>query len=138
MLDPAIVTNPLFPRAIVLGIFGGVALALTPTFTRRGPMILPVYAALLAALGFLAARYTTVSYAARAVAIFAGYCVASLALYIANGVLADRDRRRRVEQGRLPASAVAFRISVMGHAWRLGALAGVGLLLSAGVAFVVG
>src|SRR5262245_13393323 len=130
--------NPLLPRAIVLGIFGGVALALTPMFTRRGPMIFPVYAALLVALGFQAARYPTVTYAARAVAIFAGYCVASLALYIASGVLADRDRRRLVDEGRLPASALAVRISFMGHAWRLGAVAGVGLALSAGVAFLAG
>lgn len=138
MIDTGIVTNPLFPRAIVLGIFGGTALALTPMFTRRGPVILPVYAALLAALGFLAVRHPTIPYAARAVAIFAGYCVASLALYIATGILADRDRRKHVEQGRLPASALALRISIAGHAWRLGALAAVGFVVSAGVAFLAG
>lgn len=138
MIDTGVVTDALFPRAIVLGIFGGIALALTPIFTRRGPMILPVYAALLAALGFLAARYTTIPYAARALAVFAGYCVASLALYIASGLLADRDRRRQVEQGRLPASALAVRISIIGHAWRLCALAAIGFVLSAGVAFLAG
>ena len=47
-------------------------------------------------------------------------------------------RRRLVEQGRLPASALAFSISIIGHAWRLGALAAVGIMLSAGVAFVAG
>ena len=138
MIDIGIVTNPLFPRAIVLGIFGGIGLALTPTFSRRGPMILPVYAALLAALGFLVARYAAVPFAARAFAIFAAYCVASLALYIATGVLADRDRGRSVQQGRLPASALEFRLSILGHAWRLGALAGMGLVLSAAVAFIAG
>ena len=136
MVDTAIVTNPLLPRAIVLGIFGGIALALTPMFTRRGPMILPVYAALLVALAFLAARYATLSYGARALAIFTAYCVASLALYLATVILSDRDRRRSVVQGRLPASALAFRLSLFGHAWRLAALAGVGFVLSAAVAFI--
>jgi hypothetical protein len=138
VIDTGILMNPLFPRAIVLGIFGGIGLALTPTFTRRGPMILPVYAALLAALALLAARYTVVPYAARAFAIFVAYCVASLALYIATGVLADRDRRRSVEQGRLPAPALTFRLPITGHAWRLGALAGIGFVLSTAVAFLAG
>jgi len=136
MIDTGMLTNPLLPRAIVLGVFGGIGLALTPVFTRRGPMILPVYAALLAALAFLVARYTDVSYAARTFAVFAAYSVASFALYLATGVRANRERRRSVELGRLPASALTFRLSLFGHAWRLGFLAGLGFVLSAAVAFI--
>ena len=138
MNDIDIVTNPLFPRAIVLGFLGGIGLALTPMLTRRGPMVLPVYAALLAALAILTARYSDVPFAARVVAVFAAYSLASLALYIATGIHADRARRRSVEQGRLPASALAYRLPILGHLWRLGALAGIGLVLSTAVAFVAG
>jgi len=138
VIDTSIVTNALFPRAIVLGVFGGIGLALTPMFTRRGPMILPAYAALLAALALLAARYAVLPYRDRAFAIFTAYGVASLALYVATGILAHRDRRRSVEQGRLPTSALAVRVSIIGHLWRLSALAAVGLVLSTAVAFIAG
>jgi hypothetical protein len=132
----SIAANPLFPRAIILGILGGIGLALTQVFSRRGPIILPVYAALLAALAFLAARYTTVPYVARAFAIFIAYCLASAAIYVATAIVAGRARRRAVARGCLPTSALAFRLSLFGHAWRLAALAGIGFVLSSAVAFV--
>ena len=31
------IQNPAFPRAIVLGLFGGIGLALTAVYSRRGP-----------------------------------------------------------------------------------------------------
>ena len=138
LTDSSLLMNPLLPRALVLGILGGVGLSLTSTFSRRGPMILPVYAAVFAALALVAARYADVAYLPRSIAIFAGYAVASLELYVAVMILADRDRQRSVAQGRLPASALHDRIPLGGHAWRLAALAGVGVVLSAAVAFIAG
>ena len=41
---------PLVLRAGVVGIFGGAGLVLTQMYSRRGPLIFPVYAAILAAL----------------------------------------------------------------------------------------
>jgi len=56
---------PVLLRALVVGAFGGVGLALTTYFSRRGPLIFPVYAALLAALAVLLARYPALGYAPR-------------------------------------------------------------------------
>jgi len=130
--------NPLLPRALVLGIIGGAALVLTTVYSRRGPMILPVYAGLLIALAFVAARFETVAYLPRLVAVFTAYCLASAELYVAAVILADRDRKRLVAQARLPVSALRDRLPLAGHLWRLAALAGAGIVVSAVVAFVVG
>ena len=46
----SVFSNPALPRAIVVGLFGGAGLALTSIYSRRGPLIYPVYAAILAAL----------------------------------------------------------------------------------------
>ena len=35
--------NPAFPRALVIGLFGGAGLALTALYSRRGPLIYPVW-----------------------------------------------------------------------------------------------
>ena len=129
--------NPLLPRALVLGIIGGAALVLTMVYSRRGPMILPVYAAILIALAFVAARYESVAYVPRLVAVFAAFCLASAELYVAAVILAGRERKRLVARGRLPSSALRYRLSLGGHLWRVAALAGAGIVLSAVVAFVV-
>jgi|SRR5579885_1577497 len=132
----SLLINPVFPRALILGIIGGAGLVLTATYSRRGPMIYPVYAAVLFSLALLVGRYADLAYLPRTFAVFAGFCVASLELYIAVGALADRDRRRSVAHGRLPASALDFRLSLTGHLWRLSLLAAIGIILSAAVAFV--
>ena len=132
----SVFSNPALPRAIVVGLFGGAGLALTSIYSRRGPLIYPVYAAILAALALLLARYSTIAYSARLVAALSGFCVASAALYVTSGVLADRARRLLVADGRLPASALTFRLSVIGHVWRIAFLLAIGTLVSAGVAFI--
>ena len=132
----SMLSNPALARAVVLGLFGGAGLALASIYGRRGPLIYPVYAALLAALAVLLARYPSMTYIERLVAAFIGFGVASASLYVTTGILAARDRRRLVAEGRLPASALTFRLSCIGHAWRIGFLIAVGTLVSAGVAFV--
>ena len=126
--------NAAVPRALVLGAFGGAALVLTVMYSTRGPLILPVYAALLAALGLLLARYTTVSYAGRFVAALVGFSAASVFLYVAVVVLVERERQRLRRAGRLRDHATG--VSLAGHAWRVGFLLAVGAVASAGVAFV--
>jgi hypothetical protein len=128
--------NPALPRSVVIGAFGGAGLALTALYSRRGPMIYPVYAAILAAFAALLARFPDLPYASRLLAALAGFCVATAALYVTTGILADRQRRRLVAKGRLPATALKFRLSVVGHAWRIGFLLIVGTIASAGVAFI--
>ena len=134
MLDD-LLANPALPRAIVVGLFGGVGLACTVIYSRRGPLILPVYAALLGALALLLARHDTLSYAARLVAALAGFLTASLLLYVAVGVQARESRVRLQREGRLPPGPTPG-LSPLGHAWRLGFLLAVGTVVSAGVAFV--
>jgi hypothetical protein len=87
-----IIQNPVFPRAIVLGLFGGIGLALTATYSRRGPLIYPVYAAVLASLTLLLSRYATLGFSVRLIAALAGFCAASAVLYAAVGILSKKNR----------------------------------------------
>jgi hypothetical protein len=132
----AILFTPAAARAAVIGAFGGAGLALTATYSRRGPMIYPVYASILAALAVLLSRYPDLPYLGRVLAALIGFCIATAAAYAAVGILARRARRRLVAKGRLPASALHFRLSIVGHAWRIGLLLAIGTIVSAGVAFV--
>ena len=136
MTPPDLVTNPAFSRAIVIGLFGGAGLALTVLYSRRGPLIYPVYAVILAALAVLLARYPDLRYAERFATALAGFLVASAALYIMSLILSGAHRRRLVAQGRLPESALHRRLPLLGHAWRLGFLAAVGSIVCAGLAFI--
>jgi len=132
----SLVVNLAFPRAVVVGVFGGAGLALTAVYSRRGPMIYPVYAATMAALALLLARYQALEFAPRLAAALVGFCIASAVLYVTVGVLADRQRQRLVAAGRLPAATLGEHLSLLGHAWRITALVGVGAVVSAGVAFL--
>ena len=138
-MSPAdLFSNPAFPRALVLGAFGGIGLTLTALYSRRGPLIFAPYAAFLAALTILLTRYAALPYATRLSAALAGFLVASTALYVTAGVLGDRGRRRLVAEGRLPASVLHAGIPLRDHVWRLGLLVAIGTVLSAGVAFLAG
>ena len=136
MILPELLADPAFRRAVVLGLFGGAGLALTAIYSRRGPLIYPAYAALLAALALLLARYSGMSFAGRFRAALAGFVVATAALYVTTGVLAGRERRRLVAEGRVPASALNSRLPLWGHAWRLGSLLAIGAIVSAGIAYI--
>jgi hypothetical protein len=131
-----LIANPAFPRALVVGAFGGVGLVLTAMYSRRGPTVFAPYAAFLAALTLLLARYPGLAYGVRFAAGLGGFLVASAALYVTTGVLADRGRRRLVAEGRLPDTALHYHLPLWGHAWRLGLLVGVGAVVCAGLAFV--
>src|SRR5438552_6765195 len=122
MQPPELLNNPLFLRAVVVGILGGTGLGLTVWFSRRGPLIFPVYAALLAALALLIARYPLIPYTARFAAALAGFLVANTLMYVVVGRHAARSRESLVKQGKLPPSALEYRTGVWGHAWRFGFL----------------
>jgi hypothetical protein len=126
--------NPLVLRAAVIGLFGGFGLSLTSIYSRRGPMIFPVYAALLASLALLLARQSQVSFGLRTTAAFVGFTIASLIAYVTVVILADRSREALVAQGRLHRSAKG--VSALGHLWRWALLLSIGTLASAAVAFV--
>ncbi len=124
---PELLASPALPRALVVGCFGGVGLVLTTVYSRRGPLIFPVYAALLAGLAFVLARYPALTFSARFVAAFAGYALASVALYVAVLTQANRERR---------AAGFSTGVSLLGHAWRIAMLAAIGAAASVAVAFI--
>jgi hypothetical protein len=128
--------NPAMTRALVIGVFGGAGLSLTATYSRRGPMIYPVYASLLAALTLLLSRFSAVGFVDRFAAALASFLVASAVLAFTVGRLARLHRARLVTSGRLSESALNARVSLFGYAWRIGFMLAIGGIVSAGVAFV--
>ena len=131
-----LLANPLVLRAAVVGLFGGIGLSLTFIYSRRGPLIFPVYAALLAALALLLAQQSTIAFGLRTAAAFVGFTVATLISYVTVGIHANRNRETLVAEGRLAANARG--LSLVGHLWRWALLLSIGMVASAGVAFVSG
>jgi hypothetical protein len=121
------VTHHAFLRALVLGAFGGIGLALTTMYSRRGPSIFPVYAAFLAFLAVLLARYADMAFPIRLSAAMAGFVVASAIHYVTVVISANRERRRL---------GLTENVPFLGHLWRLSLLFIAGFIASAGVAFV--
>src|SRR5881392_635435 len=100
-----LLANPVVLRAMVVGVFGGIGLSLTSIYSRRGPLIYPVYAAILAALAMLLARHSQLPYNVRAFAALVGFTTATLLSYITVGILATRQRDALMAKGRLPPDA---------------------------------
>ena len=121
---------PLVLRAGVVGIFGGTGLVLTQMYSRRGPRIYPVYAAILAALSFVAVRFDSVAYGGRFAAILFGMLIATAMTLIATLVLGTRERAMlraagaRMRPGRAPV-------------WGLPLIFAAIICASAGAAYVV-
>jgi hypothetical protein len=122
-----LVTHPMFLRAVVLGAFGGIGLTLTTMYSRRGPLIFPVYAAFLGSLAVLLARYEGIAFPIRLSAAMAGFVVAAAIHYVAVGISANRERRRM---------GLTENVPFLGHLWRLSLLSMAGFIASAGVAFI--
>ena len=124
-----VITSPVLECALVLGVLGGAGLALTAIYSRRGPSILPVYAALLADVAVLLAKHPGLSFEARVATALSAFLIASAMLYVVASVLATEQRRRLVAEGRL--NTLHAHLSPWGHLWRLGLLAVVGGVCSA-------
>jgi hypothetical protein len=122
-----LVTHPAFVRAVVLGAFGGIGLVLTTIYSRRGPLIFPVYAAFLGSLAVLLARYPDIAFPIRLSAAMVGFVVAAAIHYVAVVIAANRQRR---------GMGFTWNVPFLGHLWRLSVLFTAGFIASAGVAFV--
>ena len=109
-----------FAFITALGLLGGGALITTVSITTRGPMIFLPYAALVLATGAYLRVEKVRPFARRFGLALGAFMAATLILYIFIGVVANA--RALVE------------ISLVGHAWRLGLMLGIGSLLSAAVA----
>jgi hypothetical protein len=122
---------PLISRAAVLGLLAGVGLVLVQLYSRRGPLIFPVYAALLASLGLVSNRYEQLPFVAHFAAVLAGMLIATTCTLVAVIILASRERQRLVAAGR------AFAAAPGGAPWwGLPLIAGCIALSSAAVAYV--
>ena len=91
---------PLLTRAAVLGFLGGIGLVLVQVYSRRGPLIFPVYAAILAALALLGARFPQLPYPAHFAAVLTGMLVATNLALVAVLIRAERERRALIASGR--------------------------------------
>jgi hypothetical protein len=87
-------------RALVVSVFGGVGLILTQVYSRRGPLIFPVYAAICAALTWSLARAPNPPFTSRFVIALTSTLLATAMAFVATLVLAARARRKLVESGR--------------------------------------
>jgi hypothetical protein len=116
-------------RALVLGAFGGAALVLTQLYSRRGPLIYPVYAGILFALGLFLSRATGLSYGARLIVCFAAVLLSTVITFGATLVLAARARDRLLAEGRTVAPGAA-------PVWGLPLVLLLLVTASAGVAYV--
>ncbi|QJR37174.1 hypothetical protein [Gemmatimonas groenlandica] len=94
--------SPLFARAILVGCLGGVGLVLGYRFSTRGPIILPIYAAILFVASLTFAQFPGISFPVRFSAVLLAMLVAT-AIAMA-GVLyhAEQERRKRAERGLPP------------------------------------
>jgi hypothetical protein len=118
-----------FSRALVIGVFGGAGLILTQVYSRRGPLIFPVYAAILAALTLSLARAPNLPVTSRFVIALTSTLLATAMAFVATLVLAARARRKLVESGRQFAPGRA-------PAWGLPLILLILAAVSAGVAHV--
>jgi hypothetical protein len=116
-------------RALVIGLFGGAGLVLTQLYSRRGPLIYPVYAAILFVLALSLARTPSLGFAARLLVAFAAVMLSTLAALVATIILGNRQRQRLRESGRPLAPGRA-------PLWGFPLILLVLVIASAGVAFV--
>jgi hypothetical protein len=102
---------------------------LTQIYSRRRPMIYPVYAAMLFALGLFLSRASGFGFGARLLVCFAAVLLSTAITFIAALVLAGRARARLLAEGRTLAP---------GHApiWFLPLVLVLLVTASAGVAYV--
>lgn len=107
MEDPAVTisfpdSNPLYVRALVLGLFGGVSLVLTHTYSRRGPIMYPVYAAILFASTLMMAQYSEFSFGTRFAGVLLSLVVATACSLAQVLYGASKRRHARAQAGKPP------------------------------------
>src|SRR3954469_10543208 len=87
-------------QAAVIGVFGGAGLVLTQLYSRRGPMIYPVYAAILFVLTLSLTRATSLGFVSRFLAALAAMVISTAIAMAGIVVLGARTRRALLASGR--------------------------------------
>lgn len=126
MFESILRFNPALPSALIVGLFGGVGLVLVRVYTRKGPLVFPVYAAMLFSLALLLSRYDALRLVPRIVAALAALALATSIAFVSVLILASRERR--LHTGGLPVRGMPR--------WGLPLVCVLLLLASIGVAYV--
>lgn len=127
MSDVAQLEFAMFVRGIIVGLFGGVALILLRRYSRRGPLMYPCYALILAVAGVVVSQFPESSYFARFTTIAFSLALATTIVFVDVVVAARRVELERSSKGlpRLPVSRPWWGMPVVGASV---------LVVSAGVA----
>jgi len=120
---------PALSRGLVIGLFGGAGLVLTQLYSRRGPLIYPVYAAILFVLGLSLARTPSLDFTARLLIALGAVLLSTLMSLVATIIRGNRQRQRIRKSGRIIAPGGA-------PVWGFPLILVVLVAASAGVAFV--
>lgn len=91
---------PLLSRALVVGVFGGAGLVLTHRYSRRGPLVYPVYATILIALGLVSARFAELPYLVHFLGNLGGLFTASAIAVVAVITRGNIERERLRNSGK--------------------------------------
>jgi hypothetical protein len=130
MAIPAADLTGVMVGALVMGAFGGVGLILMHVYTRRGPLLYFVYAALLLSTALMLSQYDALPFATRFLAVLVALSVASLFLFVRVAIRSSRRERIRVREGRPP-------LVVTRPWWGMPTVVGALAAVSAGVALVL-
>jgi hypothetical protein len=107
--------------AAALGVFGGTLLVLSFVFFTPGKYLLIPYSLVVIATTVVVRAEHIAAFRDRFAVGFGSFAIASLALYIA-----------------VSASAASAHLSLLGHAWRLGLLAAIGVAVNLPAARLAG
>ena len=101
---------PLVSRDVVVGMLGGAGLVLKLIYNRRGPLIYPVYAAILVALGLVSSRFRDLPYLTHFIGSFVALLVATGMSLVVVLIRGGRQRREMRESGQpmVPGHAPAW------------------------------
>lgn len=97
-------TNPIYVRALVVGLFGGLSLVLTHTFSRRGALMFPVYAAILLVGTLVTTQFPNLTFGTRFASVLLSLVIATACSLVEISYRAARHARMRVQAGKPPLS----------------------------------
>ena len=123
-------SNPVYIRALIVGVFGGLSLVLTHTFSRRGPLIFPVYAAILLVATLVTAQFPGLTFGTRFASVLLSLIVATACSLTEISYRAARRARARAQTGKPPLPNAA-------PGWGMPSVVGGLVAVSAGAAILV-
>jgi hypothetical protein len=92
----------MFSRAVIIGVLGGAGLVLGYLFSTKGPIMFPIYAAILFVGSVVLAQFPGVSFRARFGFLMLAMVIATAIAMTAVIINAVRRDRRRAAQGKPP------------------------------------